>query len=30
MYTGLSREETLDLVARQSGVDDLPDTGLHH
>jgi len=30
MYTGLSREETLDLVARQSGQDDLPDTGLHH
>ncbi len=30
MYTGLSREETLDLVARQSGQDELPDTGLHH
>ena len=30
MYTGLTREETLELVARQSGVEDLPDTGLHH
>ena len=30
MYTGLSREETLDLVARQSGQEELPDTGLHH
>ena len=30
MNTGLSREETLDLVARQSGQEELPDTGLHH
>jgi amino acid transporter len=30
LYTGLPREETLELVARQSGVEELPDTGLHH
>jgi amino acid transporter len=28
--TSLSRDETLELVAAQSGVEDLPDTGLHH
>jgi amino acid transporter len=30
IHTSLSREETLELVAAQSGVEDLPDTGLHH
>jgi amino acid transporter len=30
MNTGLSREETLELVAAQSGQEELPDTGLHH
>jgi hypothetical protein len=30
MATGLPRDETLELVARQSGVDELPDAGLHH
>ncbi len=30
MYTALPREETLELIARQSGVEELPDTGLHH
>ena len=30
MYTGLTREETLQLVAAQSGQEELPDTGLHH
>jgi amino acid transporter len=30
MYTGLTREETLELVAAQSGQEELPDTGLHH
>jgi amino acid transporter len=30
MFTGLPREETLELIARQSGVEELPDTGLHH
>ena len=28
--TRLSREDMLERVSRQSGVDDLPDTGLHH
>jgi hypothetical protein len=30
IFTALPREETLALIARQSGQDDLPDTGLHH
>ncbi len=30
LATSLPREETLDLIARQSGQDELPDTGLHH
>ncbi len=30
IFTALPREETLELIARQSGQDDLPDTGLHH
>jgi amino acid transporter len=30
LATALPREETLALIARQSGQDDLPDTGLHH
>jgi amino acid transporter len=30
MFTSLPREETLELIARQSGQQELPDTGLHH
>jgi amino acid transporter len=30
IYTALPREETLELIARQSGHEELPDTGLHH
>jgi len=30
IFTSLPREETLMLIARQSGQDELPDTGLHH
>jgi len=30
IYTGLPREETLELIARQSGVEELPETGLRH
>ncbi len=30
IFTALPREETLALIARQSGQDELPDTGLHH
>jgi amino acid transporter len=30
IYTSLPREETLELIARQSGVEELPDTGMHH
>jgi amino acid transporter len=30
IFTSLPREETLELIARQSGVEELPDTGLHH
>jgi amino acid transporter len=30
IFTALPREETLDLIARQGGQDELPDTGLHH
>jgi amino acid transporter len=30
MYTKLPREEMLDLVGRQSGEQELPDTGVHH
>ena len=30
LATALPREETLALVAAQSGQDELPDTGLHH
>ena len=30
LYTALPREETLALIARQSGEQELPDTGLHH
>jgi amino acid transporter len=30
IFTSLPREETLALIARQSGVEELPDTGLHH
>jgi amino acid transporter len=30
IYTGLSREETLEMIARQSGQEELPDTGMHH
>jgi amino acid transporter len=30
VFTALPREETLELIARQSGVEELPDTGLHH
>jgi amino acid transporter len=30
MYTKLPREEMLDLVNRQSGEQELPDTGIHH
>jgi amino acid transporter len=30
LATSLPREETLELIGRQSGLDELPDTGLHH
>ena len=30
MYTKLPREEMLELVGRQGGEEELPDTGLHH
>jgi amino acid transporter len=30
IFTALPREETLALIARQSGQQELPDTGLHH
>jgi len=30
MYTKLSKEEMLTLVNRQSGEQELPDTGVHH
>jgi amino acid transporter len=30
IFTALPREETLALIARQSGQEELPDTGLHH
>jgi amino acid transporter len=30
IFTSLPREETLELIARQSGHEELPDTGLHH
>jgi hypothetical protein len=30
MYTKLSKEEMLRLVNRQSGEQELPDTGVHH
>jgi len=30
IFTSLPREESLALIARQSGQDELPDTGLHH
>jgi hypothetical protein len=30
MYTKLSRQEMLDLVNRQAGEQELPDTGVHH
>jgi amino acid transporter len=29
-FTSLPREESLELIARQSGQQELPDTGLHH
>jgi amino acid transporter len=30
IFTCLPREETLELIARQSGQQELPDTGMHH
>jgi hypothetical protein len=30
MWTRLPREEMLDLVNRQAGEQELPDTGIHH
>ena len=30
MWTKLSRQEMLDLVNRQAGEQELPDTGVHH
>jgi amino acid transporter len=30
IFTSLPREETLELIARQSGIEELPDTGMHH
>ncbi len=30
LYTALPREETMALIARQSGEKELPDTGMHH